>query len=645
MNKSTLLLVTSNKNRDKVFYQVKKIKKSNNYNQIEILALNLDPDELKKKIEDPELNVLSIENYINFSKSRSDKPTDSYNFVNLIKKTALADNSIYKFFTYKDINLLDLVEVEFHLYFVTKVLKQFNIAYELIENVNPDKIIIFDTFDPISFPGLNTSGLLCLSLELIAKTKNIPVVKKNFFIPASIKNRILNFVLPYLRILRDTFHYISVKDNFTNKLDKDKKTIVFLSHCSASAKTLIPVINKLKDYDKYNLVVIQTGSEGKLEFINANIKFFRLEKFYNMKILFNLLKSAHILNKNIVLLDRSKWLEKIDYNSFKIGTIFREVFNYFFAFRFFAAITYIEIVENILEQFNPVMLIATLDRNARERTAFLICKNKNVRTLLIQTGLYSDDDSYKFPIFAEKMAVEGEAVKKILVSIGHSSDKFLVTGQPAYELLLTKYKYIKRSELFEKYGLDSSKKIVLYASQNIEEEMTSSRVSLSKDSYLKHRDEIYAIYKAFSGNSKVCLVVKPHPKEDESLHFEVFQSLENNQNIKIVSKKSDIYELISICDLLITRHSTAGLEALAFGKPIMIVNLLNTPDVFPYVQYGAAIGVNNKDDIYPVAYRILYDYETRLQLENGTKSILQDFLSFYNGSASERISKFITSMV
>jgi ribosomal protein L9 len=59
----------------------------------------------------------------------------------------------------------------------------------------------------------------------------------------------------------------------------------------------------------------------------------------------------------------------------------------------------------------------------------------------------------------------------------------------------------------------------------------------------------------------------------------------------------DVYELIRQSDLVITKDSTAGLEAAIMKKPIVVVNTTKRPDLVPYVEKGVALGAYKTGDI------------------------------------------------
>jgi len=65
-------------------------------------------------------------------------------------------------------------------------------------------------------------------------------------------------------------------------------------------------------------------------------------------------------------------------------------------------------------------------------------------------------------------------------------------------------------------------------------------------------------------------ILKPHPLErDWDFFYDIAKEV-GTQNFKILD--NDLYQLINIADMIITYHSTVGIEAVYFGKPILVAD-------------------------------------------------------------------------
>ena len=65
----------------------------------------------------------------------------------------------------------------------------------------------------------------------------------------------------------------------------------------------------------------------------------------------------------------------------------------------------------------------------------------------------------------------------------------------------------------------------------------------------------------------------------------------------LIDKKSDIDELLSISGVLISLYSTIIFNAILHKKPVISLNLMKRPEIFPIVSSKTAIGINQGKDL------------------------------------------------
>jgi hypothetical protein len=99
-------------------------------------------------------------------------------------------------------------------------------------------------------------------------------------------------------------------------------------------------------------------------------------------------------------------------------------------------------------------------------------------------------------------------------------------------------------------------------------------------------------------------------------------------------KKSDIYEQLFVCDLMITKHSTTAMEAAALNKPVIVLNLSGEPDIVDFVDQKIAVGVYEEKDFKPSAERLLKDDK---ELKRNRKAFINNYLYKVDGKATERV--------
>lgn len=102
----------------------------------------------------------------------------------------------------------------------------------------------------------------------------------------------------------------------------------------------------------------------------------------------------------------------------------------------------------------------------------------------------------------------------------------------------------------------------------------------------------------------VALIIKPHPAS----HDDWIKSMLNTFQLKnafLISKNKLPFHSLNACDILITKFSTLGLEAMHFSRPIISV-LLDREDGWKIYE-DAAEYVYTTDDLYGLLERLLND--------------------------------------
>ncbi len=218
-----------------------------------------------------------------------------------------------------------------------------------------------------------------------------------------------------------------------------------------------------------------------------------------------------------------------------------------------------------------------------------------------------------------------------LKEMAGAAREVIVTGQPRYDILFSPHERYSKEDFVERYGITPGNKIVLWATQTH---------GLSYEENVKN---LKAICKAMKGLKGITLVIKQHPAESEA-HTDLIKKFVDRCGIDAVltPKNSDTYEQLFVCDLMITRHSTTAVEALALKKPVIILNLSGEPDPVDYVREGVAAGVYDENDLKMTIERLL---ENDRELMKNRDSYLDRHLFKIDGKATDRVVDLIIQMI
>lgn len=105
-------------------------------------------------------------------------------------------------------------------------------------------------------------------------------------------------------------------------------------------------------------------------------------------------------------------------------------------------------------------------------------------------------------------------------------------------------------------------------------------------------------------------------------------------------KGHDIISLISAADVVITKDSTTGLEAVAARKPLIVLNLTGLDDKVDYVKEGVAIGVYKQEDLTKAIDEAIKGRGVRQDLRNMFE---KKYMLALDGNAARRIVDIVES--
>ena len=291
------------------------------------------------------------------------------------------------------------------------------------------------------------------------------------------------------------------------------------------------------------------------------------------------------------------FIRSIQYNGSALFDILKHDFDALFKYRVFSAILYIELVKRAIESTNPKAIVIICEYCMFGRASVIAGKTKGVPTLAIQHGIitpthpgciFNEEDKDKI-ILPDITCVYGQYHYDLLTKGSiYEPDQVIVTGQPRYDILYNVDKTYSKKRFLEKYGINPEHKIVLWTTQSH---------GMSDE---ENAENLVAMFKAIQNLKNTTLILKQHPGERKKDTKQIKQYLNAYKiNALLMDKKSNTYEQIFVCDLMINKNSTTAVEAVALNKPVIVLNLGGAPDVVDYVEMGVASGVYRGEDLKP----------------------------------------------
>ncbi len=334
---------------------------------------------------------------------------------------------------------------------------------------------------------------------------------------------------------------------------------------------------------------------------------------------------------------RKSWL----YEGIDLWPLFAAQFRCYFDNRLEGHLIDVECAKLLLLREHPDLVIYPCEGGDLAYVFFKLCAGLKIPCIGIQHGTMSYSP---LTVHAKeeicrgkpeclprptKLLVYGSYYRDFLVKNGHyPADEISIIGNLRYDYFVNA-KRMSKSAMIEKYGLDRSRPIVLYAgnilpSQTEYEEMTRAVFRAAKE-------------------LGVFLVVKQHPGETSDA---LYHRLANETGLKpFITKNASTLELIAACDLIIGAESTLDYEAMILDKPVIVVNLGNRQDLLPFVREGAALGVYKVEDVLPALRNALSDEKTKAHLAEGMKKLVEAHCYKIDGKAAERAAEIIRGLI
>lgn len=363
--------------------------------------------------------------------------------------------------------------------------------------------------------------------------------------------------------------------------------------------------------------------------LKENIPF---EYYFSRRISSYAGKKAKEIRERWKELDDKDFRETCVYEKINIYALLKPWLEFVFRRRISLAIDYIETALEMIDREDPDLVFVVDETAIFGRSVITAARLKGLPTAAIQHGYItpdaveymhikgdiSDDLSIDRPYcpIADKTVVYGPYTKEILTRPGNYPEySVAVTGQPRYDCF--EKKVFSRDKVFRQFRLDRKKKLILWTTQDVpsQEEVIFNAVKNIKDAQL---------------------LVKLHPRELAGVKPYYEKAREMGIKIKAV-QEGNTFEMISACDVMITMHSTTGLEAIMMSKPIVVLNISGKPDHVPYVSEGAALGVYKPENLEAALSRLLFDRKAREEIIKKSKEYSYRHSYKMDGKATQRV--------
>ena len=246
-----------------------------------------------------------------------------------------------------------------------------------------------------------------------------------------------------------------------------------------------------------------------------------------------------------------------------------------------------------IDSFKPDLFLC-IEVNYILRNAVRYCKQRRIRSVVVQHGTPNKYSAHAFvPFEGDRFVAWNDFSRQFMESHGVPPEKISVTGGIPFDRTLTMT--VDRDAIAAEMGIDAGKRWFVFTTQG-----TGAGNMPSPEEV---RDGVQKTAMAFSRYPNCLLLFQVHPSQElaavtalvpEEMHDKV-----------IVGRYRDTEALIKVSDGMITFFSTTAIDAVLLRKPLLLINLTDDRDFFPFVQMGVAAGAYTADEIMPGVERLV----------------------------------------
>lgn len=175
--------------------------------------------------------------------------------------------------------------------------------------------------------------------------------------------------------------------------------------------------------------------------------------------------------------------------------------------------------------------------------------------------LYRKNTPLCFPI-PDYTLVFGKFSKDNLIKYGYPDNQIKIFGNPAFFNFEKIKNYFDKKLLDKKYNIGRDQKVILVTTQYLQKFHTTHG-GFDYDEQI-----VEELIDRFGNKDQFKIIVKPHPSEN----IDIYEKLIKKNNVKnFVIIKENLFELISISDIVISIYSYSIMDAICFRKPVIRV--------------------------------------------------------------------------
>lgn len=246
----------------------------------------------------------------------------------------------------------------------------------------------------------------------------------------------------------------------------------------------------------------------------------------------------------------------------------------------------------IFQQQKPKAIFLPYETGPYALATIVGCRQNKIKTIGLQHGIifgsnpdysHTNFQSVENPlgmILPDYFLTFGNSAKDILLkNKNYPEEKIIVFGHPMYLNLHQILTNLDKKRLRSKFGIPNNK-VILF--------MTGRYQSYYPGYDKQNYDEkiLLKLIENFKNKEEFSIILKPHPI-GEYLGF-YKQKIDDNKCTNFFILNEDLFELLTISDLIISTFSTSLIDSIAFKKLVILVRF-DSIVPYPFNQYEVVL--------------------------------------------------------
>jgi glycosyltransferase involved in cell wall biosynthesis len=285
---------------------------------------------------------------------------------------------------------------------------------------------------------------------------------------------------------------------------------------------------------------------------------------------------------------------------------------------------YIKVVEADLSRLKPKALFTYADNHFPVQEAVLIARREGIPSIMLQHGL-DCEQYYLEQAYASSIAVWGEArAHRYRTKSVYQPERIAVTGNPAYDDLCLPLQFNPQGDYW------------LWVTRPHTPEKCFSPARFPQEGL----DLLIALLEALQHVPQARLVIKPHPADYASQYQDLLS--QHHLGDRVTVSQTPVLKLLSKASVVISEDSTAGLEAMFFGKPLIHAHFCEATPTLNFVEKETALpGFSPEmlvDSLKNISSLTVSKQKNFLAAQ---RDFLKEHLGPCDGHSGERLAEFV----